>query len=199
VPHIHFFTPRTLGGSLGIAIGQAIWSSFLQRQLKSIPGITFATSPGALSESVRHLKEIPDVTTRNAVMHAYANAISKIWLVNTPICGAGLIMSTCVLDTTYFGFLTIKFPVLFVRAYSLKRTIVQGGDAEGDIEKGKTEDLAAVNASAKEEDEEDEKKTIREILRADPHDEGVKDDVATEATHAGDALEVEKSGDISTS
>ena len=68
---------RLLGGSLGIAIGQAIWSSvsltvyqrwrfwfltskqFLQKSLKTIPGITFNSSAGALSQSVKQLKNIP--------------------------------------------------------------------------------------------------------------------------------------------
>src|SRR5882757_5673202 len=52
-------------------------------------------------------------------MHAYSQSISTIWLVNTPISGFGLLL------------------VLFIRAYSLKRTIVRDGENElGDVEKG---------------------------------------------------------------
>lgn len=50
---------------------------------------------------------LQDPTTRQAVMHAYAKAIGKIWLVNCPLTGAGLIM------------------VFFVRHYTLKRNTTQ--------------------------------------------------------------------------
>lgn len=124
------------------------------------------------------------MTTRNAVIHAYANAISKIWLVNTPICGVGFIMSQCDLDTLNFHSLTHAFPVLFVRAYSLKRTVVRSGD----VEKGKTEDPVVADTPTK---DDDEKKSIREISRADANERD--DDTVTERTHTGDATEADKS------
>ncbi|KAF7973419.1 hypothetical protein HWV62_15227 [Athelia sp. TMB] len=112
---------RTLGGSLGVAVGQAIWASFLQRKLKAIPNLDFDTSPGALSEAVRSLKDIPDPVTRAAVIQAYAVSISKIWLVAIPLSGVGFLM------------------MLFLRHYSLQRTTVQGagtkGAGAGDVEK----------------------------------------------------------------
>ncbi|KII88358.1 hypothetical protein PLICRDRAFT_41528 [Plicaturopsis crispa FD-325 SS-3] len=104
---------RTLGGTVGISIGQAIFSSTIRKKIRSIPNLDFDTSPSALSESVRKLKDIADETTRNAVIHAYARSLSEIWLALTPIIGAGFIM------------------VLFVRKYTLKRTIVRG-DAKKD-------------------------------------------------------------------
>jgi len=143
---------RTLGGTVGISIGQAIFSSVLQEKVKSISGLTLNTSPGALSESVRHLKDIPDEAVRNAVMHAYARSISTIWVVCTPICGAGLIM------------------ILFVRGYSLTRTVVRSGDGKGDLEKGKVgetdvnhEEIADAVAVS----DDDEKKSIKEALEND--------------------------------
>ena len=51
-------------------------------------------------------------------MHAYSRSISTIWLANTPISAIGL------------------FLVLFIRSYTLKRTIIRGdGKKPGDVEK----------------------------------------------------------------
>ncbi|KAG6918133.1 hypothetical protein DXG01_016322 [Tephrocybe rancida] len=83
---------RTLGGTVGISIGQAIFTSTVRKKLAKIPNLTLDTSPGALSQSVRQLKNIPDPTTRAAVIDAYARSISTIWLVMTPIIGASFVM-----------------------------------------------------------------------------------------------------------
>jgi MFS family permease len=153
---------RTMGGTVGISIGQAIFSSVLQNKIKNIAGFTLNTSPGALSENVRHLKNIPDETVRNAVMHAYARSISTIWLVCTPITGAGFIM------------------ILFVRRYTLKRTVVRGGDAknENDLEKGNTdtdttanhEDVAVAASASVASNDSDEKKSVEGAFGADARD-----------------------------
>jgi hypothetical protein len=51
---------RTLGGTVGIAIGQALFTSILKKKINKIPGLSgFDTSPGALSESVRTLNRLP--------------------------------------------------------------------------------------------------------------------------------------------
>lgn len=49
---------RTLGGTIGVAIGQAIYSSFLQKNIAKIPNLDFDTSPSALADSVNQLKNI---------------------------------------------------------------------------------------------------------------------------------------------
>src|ERR1700691_1340584 len=123
-------------------------------------------------------------------MHAYASAISKIWLVSIPICGAGFIMSQCDLDMIVFHPLTVTFLVLFVRAYSLKRTVVRGGDAKDDPEKGTTE-VSAVPGEPAEDD--DEKKSIREISRVGSNEgEVVKEETATERTRTGEPSVADK-------
>jgi hypothetical protein len=67
------------------------------------------------------------------------------------------------------------------------------GDAKGDLEKGEIEDPAVTGATPKEEDDTDEKKSIREISRGNPNDdEVVKDDAASELTHTGDTPEADK-------
>lgn len=110
---------RTLGGTVGISIGEAIISSTLQRRLKGIPGLTINTSAAALNDSVRQISSISDPTLRAQVMHAYARSISTVWLVNTPLSAVGL------------------FLALFIRGYSLKRTVIRGDAAKTvDPEKG---------------------------------------------------------------
>ncbi|THG97767.1 hypothetical protein EW026_g4297 [Hermanssonia centrifuga] len=110
---------RTLGGTVGISIGQAILSGFLRHKVQQIPGLDIDTSPAALNQVVRQIKDIPDVTARNALMHAYTTSISMIWLINTPILGVGLIL------------------VLFLRPYTLKRMVIKAERAkEGDPEAG---------------------------------------------------------------
>ncbi|EIW85069.1 MFS general substrate transporter [Coniophora puteana RWD-64-598 SS2] len=109
---------RTLGGTVGITVGEAILSSVLQQRLSSIPGISsIDTSATGLNDSIRTIPQISDPTLRNELMHAYTKAISTIWIVNTPLVGVGFIM------------------IIFVRAYSLKRNIVKNGGAKGDLEK----------------------------------------------------------------
>ncbi|KJA27390.1 hypothetical protein HYPSUDRAFT_35275 [Hypholoma sublateritium FD-334 SS-4] len=112
---------RTLGATVGISIGQAIYASVIRKKVARIPGLTLDTSPAGLSESVRKLKDIADPVTRAAVIQAYTKSISMIWIVMTPIVGVGFIM------------------VLFIKAYTLKRTIVRtepGKGDKGDVEKG---------------------------------------------------------------
>ncbi|KAF9052922.1 MFS general substrate transporter [Panaeolus papilionaceus] len=104
---------RTLGGTVGISVGQAIYTSFLRKQIVNIPGLPdIDTTPTGLTQGVGKLKTISDSSSRAAVIEAYTKSISKIWLVMTPIVGACFIM------------------VLFIRVYSLKRTIVRAGDVE---------------------------------------------------------------------
>ena len=51
---------RTMGGTVGIAVGQAIYTSILKKKINKIPGLSgFDTSSAALSESVRTLKLLP--------------------------------------------------------------------------------------------------------------------------------------------
>ncbi|KAF9265497.1 MFS general substrate transporter [Marasmius fiardii PR-910] len=116
---------RTLGGTIGVSIGQAIWASTLNQRLKNIPNASsIDTSSSALSQSVKHLKEIQDPVLRSALIQAYAKSISDIWIVGTPIIGVGFLL------------------VLFIRRYTLDRTIVR--NSPGDAEKGKTDNSNGV-------------------------------------------------------
>ncbi|KAF9526981.1 MFS amino acid permease [Crepidotus variabilis] len=135
---------RTMGGTVGISVGQAIYSSRLRKKLVGINAGGFADSPAALIQSIGQLKSIPDPAVRGEIIQAYAQSISFIWLVMTPILGATFIM------------------VLLVRQYTLKRTIVQAGakkkegEAVVDEEKGpETDNTAEVL------EEEDESETAK--------------------------------------
>ncbi|KAH8100187.1 MFS general substrate transporter [Cristinia sonorae] len=119
---------RTVGGTIGISIGQAIFSSFLRKSVSKIPNLDIDTSAAALNQMVRQVKDIPDPVTREALTHAYTSAIAKIWVINTPILGAGLVM------------------VLFVRGYSLSRTTVQAVKPSKDnAEAGNAVEVAVSN------------------------------------------------------
>ncbi|KAI0064904.1 MFS amino acid permease [Artomyces pyxidatus] len=115
---------RTLGGTMGISIGQAIYSSVLKKKLADFPTGGFDTSPAALSQGVKQLKDIPE-PYRHEIIHAYTLSIGTIWIVNAPLVG--------------FGFLL----VLLLKAYTLKQNIIRGDDpealADGDEEKVETE------------------------------------------------------------
>jgi len=102
---------RTMGGSVGISIGQVIFANTLQRKIAKVSHLGINTSSSGLSEYVRHLRDIPDATQRAEVIQDFAKSISTIWLVCTPIIGACLVL------------------VLFLRHYTLKRHIVREGDA----------------------------------------------------------------------
>ncbi|KAG6867013.1 hypothetical protein C0991_003929 [Blastosporella zonata] len=86
-------------------------------------------------------------------MGAYARSISTIWLVMTPLIGVSFVM------------------VLFVRKYSLKRTVVRQGDAKKDepitdVEKGAVAEGETPTPTA-EEDDSTVKRSIEEKERSE--------------------------------
>ncbi len=49
-----------MGGTFGVSVGQAIYTSILKKKINRIPNLSgFDTSPAALSESVRTLQRLP--------------------------------------------------------------------------------------------------------------------------------------------
>jgi hypothetical protein len=117
----------------------------LRKKIAHIHNLTvnIDTSPAALSQSVLTLKNIPDATQRRELIHAYARSISMIWLVVTPILFAGLIL--CAHNLVRDALLTwtdeADTAALFIRPYTLTRTIVKNPGKDktaqtGDVEKG---------------------------------------------------------------
>ncbi|KIJ16139.1 hypothetical protein PAXINDRAFT_113909 [Paxillus involutus ATCC 200175] len=106
---------RTVGGAVGIAVGEAIISTVLPKKLAGITNISslaLGDSAAALNDSVRKIHLIPDVTLRNAVLHAWSRSIATIWMMCTPVSGVALILT------------------LFLRAYSLNRRVVHSSEAK---------------------------------------------------------------------
>lgn len=101
---------RSLGGTIGISVGEAIIASELRRKVAGIPGLDINTSPAALEQFVPQIWTIKNPTVRDAFQKAYCQSISTIWLVNTPILGVGLILT------------------LFLKGYSLNRNVVRSGE-----------------------------------------------------------------------
>ena len=148
------FCARTLGGTIGVSIGQAIYSSTLKHKITKL-NIDFDTSPAALSESVRQLKNIAVSAPR---FLARQDTVLMSWTVERdgtdgdhPCLYA---ISQHDLDREcadrgcrpFDGFVAHHptgpiadddfLTVLFIREYSLKRTTIQGGPPKEDVEAG---------------------------------------------------------------
>jgi len=149
---------RTMGGTVGIAVGQAIYTSVLRKKLNKIPNLNgFDTSPAALSESVRTLQRLPQ-PEQGEIVHAYTQSISAIWVFNAPVVAVGFIM------------------VLFIKAYTLKRTTIKGGARTStDVEAAGREGTTSVGtptAAEVETDLPDEKSEVHnEVLQEDSEDQ----------------------------
>ncbi|KAJ6607903.1 major facilitator superfamily domain-containing protein, partial [Mycena sp. CBHHK59/15] len=101
---------RSLGATIGVSVGQAIWSGELRRRIKKIPDFTLDLSGGQLADSVRKINSIELESLRQQVVHAYTKGVSAIWLINTPIICACFFAST---------------PI--PQKYSLKRRVIRIG------------------------------------------------------------------------
>ncbi|EKM58215.1 uncharacterized protein PHACADRAFT_171473 [Phanerochaete carnosa HHB-10118-sp] len=101
---------RQLGSTIGVSVGQAIWTSEIRRRLQGVPGLNIDTSSSGIADSVRELKNIQPISLRNLVQHAYTKSIAVIWILDTPLLGLSFIM------------------VLFMKHYSLKRKFVQSDE-----------------------------------------------------------------------
>ncbi|KAJ7367640.1 major facilitator superfamily domain-containing protein [Mycena albidolilacea] len=125
---------RSLGSTIGISVGQAIWTGVLRQELSGISGLNLDLS-GAALDSARQIQSIQPDSVRQQVLHAYTKGVSAIWLVNTPI------LAVCFVA------------VLFLKKYSLKRKVIRTGkkgaevvpasDVPDDLEKGAAEEASA--------------------------------------------------------
>ncbi|KAK4049440.1 hypothetical protein OIV83_004173 [Microbotryomycetes sp. JL201] len=97
---------RSLGGTIGVSVGGAIYTSELTRRLTRIG---YDVSEGMLTGQVAGLDKIEPVEYRLSVQHAFTRSISTIWVVAAPIL--------------FVGFL-LCFPM---KHYSLERKAVVAG------------------------------------------------------------------------
>lgn len=89
---------RSIGGTVGITVGGAIYSSQLAKRLPS----TFAYTG---SQNVQNLIKIEPLALRTTVLDGFARSIATIWIVMTPLI--------------FIAFLSS----LFMKEYTLKRKI----------------------------------------------------------------------------
>ncbi|KZV68762.1 MFS general substrate transporter [Peniophora sp. CONT] len=127
---------RMLGSTVGVSIGQAIWTSEARTRTAAIANFPTYLSSASLAESVTKLHAITPPELKQQILHAYSKSISTLWIVNTPIC--------CM-----FFFLT-----LLLKKYSLQRTIVRT-PKEKDVEQ-----QAAVD---EERDKKEDTNTVQEV------------------------------------
>ncbi|KAJ3574818.1 hypothetical protein NP233_g1504 [Leucocoprinus birnbaumii] len=158
---------RTLGGTVGISVGQAIYTSILAKKIDSFPNLDFDTSPSALSQSVGRLKTIPDPTVRALVIDSYARSISTIWKVMTPVVGVSFLLT------------------LLIRKYSLSRNFVKQGVKDVKDEETENVDVEKGSPGVGENiDAED----LNEKLAEEPAREVIKDSGATIGSKTADEV-----------
>lgn len=97
---------RTLGGTVGISVGDTIFTSEVSKRLAKIPNLSstgISTTGGV--PSYAGLSQIQPESLRQQVLHAFTRSLATIWIVSVPLAFAGLLFA------------------LIVREYSLKRTV----------------------------------------------------------------------------
>ncbi|ETW79037.1 major facilitator superfamily [Heterobasidion irregulare TC 32-1] len=113
---------RPLGSTIGVSIGQAIWTTELQKRISKLPDFDLGISTGAdaLADSVRRLKDIQPDSLRRQVVHAYTKSLSTIWIVDTPLLVVCFVMA------------------LFLKNYDLKQRVIRaprrGAPSQADVE-----------------------------------------------------------------
>ncbi|KAK7053805.1 membrane transporter [Favolaschia claudopus] len=124
---------RNLGSTVGVSVGQALFSQVVRQQLAKISGLNIDLSGSGLADSARQIQSIQPDSLRQRALHAYTTGVGAIWILNTPIVVICLIL------------------VLFLKKYSLKRKIVRSGkkgtevvpvnEIPDDLEKGPEETI----------------------------------------------------------
>lgn len=107
---------RMLGATIGISIGDTIYTTELSKRLAQVPDLSSTgVSPTGSVSSYAILSQIQPLALREQVLHAFTRSLSMIWIVSVPLAFSGLICA------------------LFVKEYSLKRHVDRG--AHGQVEK----------------------------------------------------------------
>ncbi|KAL5523988.1 hypothetical protein ACEPAG_8161 [Sanghuangporus baumii] len=116
-----FVLLRTLGGTVGISVGDTIFQSELTDRLANVPGFSSSTSSGITDYT--SIQRIQPDSLRHQVTHAFTRSLATIYIVMTPLAFVGLLS------------------VLLLREYSLKRTV------EREAKQGKEPDAAAATSA----------------------------------------------------
>ncbi|KAJ7096214.1 major facilitator superfamily-domain-containing protein, partial [Mycena epipterygia] len=65
---------RALGSTIGLSVGQAIWTGVLRARLSKISNLTLDLSGAALADNVRRIQTIEPESVRQQVLHAYTKS-----------------------------------------------------------------------------------------------------------------------------
>lgn len=158
---------RTLGGTVGISVGDTIFTTELVKRLAKVPG--YASSSAAQSSgggvaitSFTGLTQIQPVSLREQVLHAYTRSLATIYIVALPMSFVGLLFGEPKFHTLFnalciasSGLTTDLYEciVLMLREYSFKRNVDRGGpqpqtgSADTPTDKAAAADETAVTSS----------------------------------------------------
>ncbi|ELU38441.1 MFS amino acid permease [Rhizoctonia solani AG-1 IA] len=128
---------RTLGGTIGISVGGAIYASEAKRRLASVSGFSAADlSQGELETNVHQLKYIQPEELRQQVLHAFTRSLSTIWYV-LPF-HVIIKAITHVVDPFRIVMTPLLFVgtvcILFIRSYTLVRQVERGQKKAGEAD-----------------------------------------------------------------
>ena len=97
------FYSSTLGGTVGISVGDAIFSAELVKRLAKVPGFTGSSSIASFTG----LTQIQPVSLRKQVLHAYTRSLATMYIVFVPLSFVGLLCGRFkypLLPETYVNF-----------------------------------------------------------------------------------------------
>jgi len=84
---------RSMGGSIGVAIGGAVLSNRLTHNLTGIHGAN-AADLKALAGKPKQILALPD-SIRGHVVHAFSSSIANVFMVGVPFALIGLVLVIC--------------------------------------------------------------------------------------------------------
>lgn len=85
-----FFFSQSLGGSIGVSAAQNIFANDLQRQLRGINGVDFATVNNAGASGIRNAVK---AELLGAVLDAYNHALTRAYILPIATGGVGFLCS----------------------------------------------------------------------------------------------------------
>lgn len=80
-----------LGGAIGIALGDIIFTTELGKRLPRIPGADTIQTSGI--DSFTRISQIMPPSLREQVQHAYTRSLSTLWIVSCALAFVGLLCS----------------------------------------------------------------------------------------------------------
>ncbi|TBU28734.1 MFS general substrate transporter [Dichomitus squalens] len=89
-----FMLFRLVGSSIGVSVGDTIFTNEVRKRLASIPD--YVQHGRINTDDLRALSSIQPESLRRVVLHAYASSLSDIWIVVTALLGVGFLLSVLI-------------------------------------------------------------------------------------------------------